>query len=82
MMKTIVEAYKETLTLLQVESFPNVLEMFDFRGRKNIALKIVEVLLENNILVPSVEEVSWTSRFVKVREYYECYLFCFRWRRF
>ena len=58
MLRNITDAYKETLTLLQLEAFPAAVALFRFKGRKGIALNIAETLLENGVMVPSVEQVS------------------------
>ena len=58
MLRNITEAYKETLTLLQLEAFPPAVGLFTFKGRKAIALHITETLLDNGVLVPSVEQVG------------------------
>ena len=58
MLRNITEAYKETLTLLQLEAFPAAVALFRFKGRKAIALNITETLLDNGVMVPSVEQVG------------------------
>ena len=66
MLRNITDAYKETLTLLQLEAFPAAVALFRFKGRKAIAINIAETLLENGVMVPSVEQVScgfgWAER--------------------
>ena len=57
MLRNITEAYKETLTLLQLEAF-HAVGLFTFKGHKAIALHITETLLDNGVLVPSVEQVG------------------------
>jgi vacuolar protein sorting-associated protein 35 len=58
LVRNIIESYKETLTLLQLEHFPALVKLFGFRGRKSITLTLAETLLDNSVIVPSAEEVD------------------------
>ena len=57
LVKNIIDSYKETLTILQLEHFSSFIHLFGYRGRKSITLTLAETLLENGVVIPSVEEV-------------------------
>ena len=58
LVRNVIESYKESLTILQLEHFSSFLKLFGYRGRKTITITLAETLLENGVIVPSVEEVS------------------------
>ena len=58
LVRNVIESYKESLTVLQLEHFSSFLQLFGYRGRKTITITLAETLLENGVIVPSVEEVG------------------------
>ena len=57
LMKVPVRTYDETLTILKLDNFPRVFDLFDFHGRKNLANFIAQTIVDKEALVPTADEV-------------------------
>lgn len=58
MLKIPVDSYNNILTLLKLEHFVHVVEYLDYEGRKTISAYIVNNAIDNNLPVPSQEQVD------------------------
>ncbi len=56
-MKGPVDFYEDTLTILKLENFPRAFDLFDFAGRKQLALCLTRAVVEKEVLVPTADEV-------------------------
>ena len=61
-MKVPVDSYEDTLTILRLQNFSRVFDLFDFSGRKSIALFIAQTIVDKEAYIPSADEVI-TSEF-------------------
>ncbi len=57
LLKGPVEFYENTLTVLKLESFPKAFELFNFSGRKMLALCITRAIVDKVVVVPTADEV-------------------------
>ena len=57
LMKVPVRAYDETLTILKLENFPRVFDLFDFNGRKSLSIFIAQTIVDKEAVVPTADEV-------------------------
>lgn len=57
LVKCPVEFYENTLTILKLENFPRAFELFDFNGRKMLALCITRAIVDKVVIVPTADEV-------------------------
>ncbi|XP_030831126.1 vacuolar protein sorting-associated protein 35 [Strongylocentrotus purpuratus] len=58
LLKIPVDSYNNILTLLKLEHFVHVVEYLDYEGRKTISAYIVNNAIDNNLPVPSQEQVD------------------------
>ena len=56
-MKVPVDSYEDTLTILRLQNFSRVFDLFDFSGRKSIALFIAQTIVDKEAYIPSADEV-------------------------
>jgi vacuolar protein sorting-associated protein 35 len=56
-MRIPVDNYNNLLTVLQLQQYGPLLDLFDYHGRKNLAAYLVSNALENETLVPTQEQV-------------------------
>ena len=61
-MKVPVDSYEDTLTILRLQNFSRVFELFDFSGRKSIALFIAQTIVDKEAYILSADEVN-SSKF-------------------
>ena len=61
-MKVPVDSYEDTLTILRLQNFSRVFDLFDFSARKSIALFIAQTIVDKEAYIPSADEVT-TSEF-------------------
>ena len=57
MLKVPIDAYENTLTVLQLPHFPHVLELFDFGSRKSLAIFLVQTVVDKEVVISSADEV-------------------------
>ena len=57
-MKIPIDNYKNILTALKLEHFAPLLDYFDYEGRKLLAIYIITNILENETLIPTLEQVD------------------------
>lgn len=57
LMKVPIDTYDNTLTILQLEHYPRIFELFDFTGRKALSVYLVQAVVEKESYVPSADEV-------------------------
>ena len=57
LMKIPVDNYNNLLTVLQLQNYAPLLDLFDYQGRKNVAAYLVTNALDNETLVPTQEQV-------------------------
>lgn len=65
-MKVPVDSYEDTLTILRLQNFSRVFELFDFSGRKSIALFIAQTIVDKEAYIPSADEVNYCLNFQMV----------------
>ncbi|KDR18449.1 vacuolar protein sorting-associated protein 35 [Zootermopsis nevadensis] len=58
LMRIPVDNYNNLLTVLQLQHYGPLLDLFDYHGRKNLAAYLVTNALENETLVPTQEQVD------------------------
>lgn len=58
LMKIPIDNYKNILTALKLEHFAPLLDYFDYEGRKLLAIYIITNILENETLIPTLEQVD------------------------
>ncbi|KAJ9581751.1 hypothetical protein L9F63_003820 [Diploptera punctata] len=58
LMKIPVDNYNNLLTVLQLQHYAPLLDLFDYQGRKNVAAYLVTNALDNETLVPTQEQVD------------------------
>ena len=57
LLKVPIETYEDTLTVLKLENFPDLFELFVFQGRRALSLFLVQAIVDRDCIVPSSEEV-------------------------
>ena len=63
-MKVPVDSYEDTLTILRLQNFSRVVDLFDFSGRKSIALFIAQTIVDKEAYIPSADEVTTSDWFL------------------
>ena len=58
MLKIPVDNYNNILTLLELKHFGSLFDYFDYEGRKNMSLYVINNALDNGTQVPSQEKVD------------------------
>lgn len=58
MLKVPIDAYENTLTVLQLPHFPHVLELFDFGSRKSLAIFLVQTVVDKEVVISSADEAE------------------------
>ena len=54
------ESYDNTLRVLQLEYYPKVLQLFDYRGRKQLAVHLATTIVEKYTHITTPDAVSVT----------------------
>ena len=54
------ENYEDTLCVLQLEYYPKVLQLFDYQGRKQLAVHLATTIVEKNMHITTPDAVSVT----------------------
>ena len=52
------EYYDNTLCVLQLEYYPKVLQLFDYQGRKQLAVHLATTIVEKCMYITTVDTVS------------------------
>ena len=52
------ENYEDTLCVLQLEYYPKVLQLFDYQGRKLLAVHLATIIVEKNMYITTPDTVS------------------------
>jgi vacuolar protein sorting-associated protein 35 len=61
-MRIPVDNYNNLLTVLQLQHYGPLLDLFDYHGRKSLAAYLVTNALDNETLVPTQEQVrNWSN---------------------
>ncbi|XP_074645707.1 vacuolar protein sorting-associated protein 35-like [Tubulanus polymorphus] len=58
LMKIPVDSYNNVLTVLKLDHFGPLFEYFDYNGRKTMSCYLINNALENEVLIPSQEQVE------------------------
>jgi len=58
LLKIPVENYEDTLCVLQLEYYPKVLQLFDYQGRKHLAVHLATIIVEKNMYITTPDAVS------------------------
>jgi len=58
LLKIPVENYEDTSCVLQLEYYPKVLQLFDYQGRKLLAVHLATTIVEKNMYITTPEAVS------------------------
>jgi len=58
LLKVPIDSYEDTLTILRLQHFPNVFNLFDFNGRKSIALVIAQTIVDKEACIPTADEAE------------------------
>jgi hypothetical protein len=62
LMRIPVDNYNNLLTVLQLQHYGPLLDLFDYHGRKSLAAYLVTNALDNETLVPTQEQVrNWSN---------------------
>ena len=64
LMKVPIDFYEDSLTILKLEHFPHVFELFDYSGRKQLSLYLTQSIVDKVANVPTADEVCnqlWNS---------------------
>lgn len=56
-MKIPVDNYNNLLTILELQHYGPLLDLFDYHGRKNLAAYLVNNALDNETQIPTQEQV-------------------------
>ena len=62
LMKVPVDLYEDTLTVLKLENYSKAMELFDYNGRKNLALHLVQSIVDKACVISSTEQVMEGGR--------------------
>lgn len=57
LMKVPVDSYNDILTVLKLEKYPVLYQIFDFEGRKCLSLYLLQSILDKNAFLTSLTEV-------------------------
>lgn len=58
LLKVPIETYEDTLTVLKLENFPDLFELFVFQGRRALSLFLVQTIVDRDCIIPSSEEAE------------------------
>ena len=56
-MKVPVDSYSDVLTVLKLEKYPTLYQIFDFEGRKCLSLYLLQSILDKSVFLTSLTEV-------------------------
>ena len=56
------ENYEDTLCVLQLEYYPKMLQLFDYKGRKQLAVHLASTIVERYMYITTPDAVSNTWR--------------------
>jgi len=56
-----VDIYEDTLSVLQLEHYPKVLQLFDYQGRKQLAVHLATTIVEKCTHITTPEAVSYVE---------------------
>ena len=57
LMKVPVDSYSDVLTVLKLEKYPTLYQIFDFEGRKCLSLYLLQSILDKSVFLTSLTEV-------------------------
>ena len=57
-MKVPMDCFEDPLTVLQLSHVPTVFEMFDYSGRKTLAVHLVQAIVNKVAYITTAEQVS------------------------
>ena len=69
------ENYEDTLCVLQLEYYPKVLQLFDYQGRKQLAVHLATTILEKNMYITTVDAVSISCLYSPLWLFVSLYVF-------
>lgn len=56
-MKLPIDNYNDLLLVMKLKHFPEIIEYFDYTGRKTIAIYLLQNAVQCRTMIPSVEQV-------------------------
>lgn len=57
LMKLPIDNYNDLLLVMKLKHFPEIIEYFDYTGRKTIAIYLLQNAVQCRTMIPSVEQV-------------------------
>lgn len=69
-MKLPVDYFNNILTILELKHYRNVMECFDYTGRKTLALYLINNVLNTRTFIPTQELVSEYFIFFRFNSYF------------
>lgn len=57
LMKLPIDNYNDLLLVMKLKHFPEIIEYFDYTGRKTIAIYLLQNVVQCRTMIPSVEQV-------------------------
>lgn len=62
LMKLPIDNYNDLLLVMKLKHFPEIIEYFDYTGRKTIAIYLLQNAVQCRTRIPSVEQVYYIFR--------------------
>lgn len=59
LMKLPIDNYNDLLLVMKLKHFPEIIEYFDYTGRKTIAIYLLQNAVQCRTMIPSVEQVQY-----------------------
>lgn len=57
LMKLPIDNYNDLLLVMKLKHFPEIIEYFDYTGRKTIAIYLLQNAVQCRTMIPTVEQV-------------------------
>lgn len=75
LMKLPIDNYNDLLLVMKLKHFPEIIDYFDYTGRKTIAIYLLQNAVQYRTKIPSVEQVygSESETYFKFDEHFKCY---------
>lgn len=75
LMKLPIDNYNDLLLVMKLKHFPEIIDYFDYTGRKTIAIYLLQNVVQCRTMIPSVEQVYNIFSIINTKESQVLFIF-------